>query len=127
MAEVIKHSLIADTDLLEKNRARNWNGKAIRPPLEELQILVAQAIQVKIQIIQEDPLRSGRRTILNLGHTFAYAPNLSASRDQSWESRCYGAGCAANLLACQVIAILPYSLALKVYSGCWLPPAFLLR
>jgi 3-dehydroquinate synthetase len=34
---------------------------------------VAQAIQVKINIVQVDPFEQGQRSILNLGHTFAYA------------------------------------------------------
>jgi 3-dehydroquinate synthetase len=35
--------------------------------------LVAQAIQVKIAIVQDDPFEEARRAVLNLGHTFAYA------------------------------------------------------
>ena len=38
-----------------------------------VQTLVAQAIQVKITYVQEDPFDEGIRTHLNLGHTFAHA------------------------------------------------------
>jgi 3-dehydroquinate synthase len=75
MAEVIKHSLIADSDLLQKVEAGNWihaTGE-LQQQASELQALVAQAIQVKINIIQEDPYEKGRRAVLNFGHTFAYA------------------------------------------------------
>ena len=75
MAEVIKHSLIADSDLLEKIEAGSWiqtHGE-IQQRTSELQALVAQAIQVKINIVQEDPFEKGRRVVLNFGHTFANA------------------------------------------------------
>ena len=76
MAEVIKHSLIADTpDLLARIESGYWKLEpgGLLPALADLQTLVAQAIQVKINIIQEDPYEKGRRVVLNLGHTFAYA------------------------------------------------------
>jgi 3-dehydroquinate synthetase len=41
--------------------------------LADLQSLVAQAIQIKIAIVQDDPFEEkGIRTFLNLGHTFGY-------------------------------------------------------
>ncbi len=75
MAEVIKHSLIADSDLLQKVESGNWKRTAgeLQQQASELQALVAQAIQVKINIIQEDPYEKGRRAVLNFGHTFANA------------------------------------------------------
>jgi 3-dehydroquinate synthetase len=38
-----------------------------------MQSLVAQAVQVKIAIVQEDPFETGRGEVLKLGHTFAHA------------------------------------------------------
>ncbi len=74
MAEVIKHSLIADSDLLTKIEAGKWKpAEGGFQSAAELQALVAQAIQVKINIIQEDPYEHGRRAVLNFGHTFANA------------------------------------------------------
>lgn len=75
MAEVIKHSLIADSDLLDKIESGYWKHEPGMPQarLADLQALVAQAIQVKINIVQEDPFEHGKRTVLNLGHTFAHA------------------------------------------------------
>ena len=73
MAEVIKHSLIADSDLLGKIESGNWIRTAgeTHKQASQLQALVAQAIQVKINIVQEDPYDHGRRVVLNFGHTFA--------------------------------------------------------
>jgi len=73
MSEVIKHSLIADSDLLQKIESGSWIQTAgeIQQQPSVLQALVAQAIQVKINIVQEDPYDKGRRAVLNFGHTFA--------------------------------------------------------
>lgn len=75
MAEVVKHGLIAGSDLLAQIEAGEWTmaDNALPGALGRLQSLVAQAIQVKIAIVQEDPFEEGRRAVLNLGHTFAYA------------------------------------------------------
>ncbi len=75
MAEVIKHGLIAESNLLEQVEQGFWSKNWDRSPsyIGELQRLVAQAIQVKINIVQADPFEQGHRSTLNLGHTFAYA------------------------------------------------------
>ena len=75
MAEVVKHALIAGSHLLSQLERGEWHGliHEERDALGRLQLLVAQAIQVKIAIVQDDPFEEFRRAILNLGHTFAYA------------------------------------------------------
>jgi shikimate kinase / 3-dehydroquinate synthase len=100
MAEVIKHSLIADSDLLQKIEAGNWVQTAgeLQQQESELQALVAQAIQVKINIIQEDPYDQGRRTVLNFGHTFANAiEQLSHHRVRHGEAVAMGMVAATHL------------------------------
>lgn len=102
MAEVIKHGLIADTDLLQKVENGNWRWErgTIPLPLSELQALVAQAIQIKIVIVQEDPYERGRRSILNLGHTFAHAiEQVSTYSIRHGEAVAMGLVAAVNLSA----------------------------
>jgi shikimate kinase / 3-dehydroquinate synthase len=75
LAEVIKHGLVASSSLLERIEKTSWSDTEQLLPgmLNDLQSLVAQAIQVKIAIVQDDPHEEReRRTVLNLGHTFAY-------------------------------------------------------
>ncbi len=38
-----------------------------------LATIVTQAIQVKRDVVEEDPFEKGRRAVLNLGHTFGHA------------------------------------------------------
>jgi len=100
MAEVIKHSLIADSDLLGKIEAGNWIQQegVIRQQTSELQSLVAQAIQVKINIVQEDPYDRGLRAVLNFGHTFANAiENLSRHSISHGEAVAMGMVASAHL------------------------------
>jgi shikimate kinase/3-dehydroquinate synthase len=102
MAEVIKQSLIGDPDLFAKIENGSWIRKAdeLQPPLAELQTLVAQAIQVKINIIQEDPFDRGRRNVLNLGHTFAHAIEIvSRHAVRHGEAVAMGLAAVANLSA----------------------------
>ena len=63
MAEVIKHGLISRPALLDPEI---WEKK-------HLLSLLRQAIQVKVEVVEEDPYELGIRAHLNLGHTFAHA------------------------------------------------------
>jgi 3-dehydroquinate synthase len=100
MAEVIKHGLLADTDLLQKVESKQWHYEPnkLQPPLSEIQAIVAQAIQVKIAIVQEDPFEQGQRSTLNLGHTFARAiEQVSGYAVRHGEAVAMGLVAAANL------------------------------
>ncbi len=65
-AEVIKHNLIADV--------ANWNR------LNKLQLndinwvnTIRHSIEIKKRVVEEDPFESGKRKILNFGHTIGHA------------------------------------------------------
>jgi 3-dehydroquinate synthetase len=73
MSEIVKHGLLADSDLFEKLESGDWSKRSVFSSSPAIQTLVAQAIQVKISIVQEDPFEHGKRSVLNLGHTFAHA------------------------------------------------------
>lgn len=102
MAEVIKHGLISGGELFRKLKKGGWIWETwpFQPSLSVLQELVAQAIQVKIQIVQEDPFDQGRRAILNLGHTFAHAIEQASDHTiPHGEAVAMGLVAAANLSA----------------------------
>ncbi len=62
LAEVIKHGLIADPGLLDDVERQADDAK-----------LIQRAVQVKVNIVEEDPYEQNIRAYLNLGHTFAHA------------------------------------------------------
>ena len=64
LAELLKTFLLADADLFEA---------AVAALPEVLPDHILAAGRIKAQIVSEDPFEKGRRTILNLGHTFAHA------------------------------------------------------
>jgi 3-dehydroquinate synthase len=78
LAEIAKHGLIADPVLWQRLMIEEWTHApaaygADRLLGHSLQTLVTRAIAVKQAVVEEDPYESGRRALLNLGHTFGHA------------------------------------------------------
>lgn len=84
MAEVLKHGLIADAGLLDP---------ALHRP-DSAAELVRRAVQVKVDIVEQDPFEQGIRAHLNLGHTFAHA--IEQVSGYRWQ---HGQAVGAGLLA----------------------------
>jgi len=65
MAEVLKHGLIADANYWElaKSGTESLDWEAI----------ISKSIEIKNKIVQQDPLESGPRKMLNFGHTIGHA------------------------------------------------------
>ena len=68
-AEMLKHGLLSTpqhlSDLLNYD-IRHWNNETLLPLLE-------YSVNVKRQVVRQDPFEQGLRKALNLGHTFAHA------------------------------------------------------
>jgi 3-dehydroquinate synthase len=71
LAEVIKHALLEDRQLLELLEKRNKEVLDRDPQV--IAALVERAIRVKVKIVESDFREQGVRAHLNLGHTFAHA------------------------------------------------------
>jgi 3-dehydroquinate synthase len=69
MAEVVKAGLIADAELFARLEA---DADAALSPAS-LAAAVVAAVRVKIGVVSEDERESGRRAILNFGHTLGHA------------------------------------------------------
>lgn len=63
MAELIKHAIIKEPDLFDELEAS-------QAPITSSQL--ARSVQVKIDVVEQDPFEGGRRAVLNLGHTTAH-------------------------------------------------------
>jgi 3-dehydroquinate synthase len=99
MAEVVKHGLINDPDLFASLEIGHWR-LTNQSPISNLQTLVATAIKVKRDVVQEDPFEQGRRATLNLGHTFGHAvEQVSGYRVRHGEGVAMGLVAAAHLSA----------------------------
>lgn len=71
LAEAVKHGLIADQSYFE------WIESAAEDILRRdpaaLAYLVRRSVEIKAEVVSEDERESGRRAILNAGHTVAHA------------------------------------------------------
>lgn len=71
LAEVIKHGLIRDAEFFQ------WCESHVHQLLQfdaaALAHAVSRSVQIKADIVQEDPSERGVRALLNLGHTFGHA------------------------------------------------------
>jgi 3-dehydroquinate synthase len=66
-AEVVKHWLIADAEAFARNRYVGVLGIGDWTPIIE------ESVALKRRIVEQDPLESGLRKLLNFGHTVGHA------------------------------------------------------
>ena len=66
-AEIIKHALIADADYWSDLHQINFSEN------RQLESLIHRSIEIKNEIVREDPDEKGKRKLLNFGHTIGHA------------------------------------------------------
>jgi 3-dehydroquinate synthase len=79
--EVLKYGLLGDADFfawLEENGTR-----VLARESEALAHAVRRCVEMKAAIVAEDERESGRRALLNLGHTFAHAIEAECGYDEA--------------------------------------------
>jgi len=69
-AEVIKHGLILDADLLQLLEDNAKDLITLKPAITSE--VIARSVAIKCQVVSEDEREIGIRTILNYGHTIAH-------------------------------------------------------
>ena len=75
-AEMVKHALIADEKYWEVIQ------KIAKPDAAALEGLIQKSIEIKNNVVQQDPTEKGLRKILNFGHTIGHAiESLSLEKD----------------------------------------------
>ena len=92
LAEVIKHGIIGAPDLFAELEEYGPTSMAH---------LIANAVRVKIAVVEEDPFEQGRRAVLNLGHTFGHA-----IEQVSGYSIRHGEGVALGMIAAAKLSLL---------------------
>ena len=93
-AEVVKQALIMDRDLLSTLEARVADLCRLEP--EVTTAVVRRNVELKAQVVSEDERETtGRRTILNYGHTVAHG--LEAASD--YEALLHGEAVAVGMVA----------------------------
>jgi 3-dehydroquinate synthase len=72
-AEIIKHGLILDSELLEWLEVHRGELTSELPPLALLQKITTRSTSLKSLVVSTDPLEQDIRAILNYGHTIGHA------------------------------------------------------
>jgi 3-dehydroquinate synthase len=98
-SEIIKHSLILDVGYYQY--LQDNVEKALKREADVLEEIIYQSLQCKQQVVEEDPYESGRRAILNFGHTIGHS--IEKAMDFSMlHGECVSVGMgAAAYLSCQ--------------------------
>jgi 3-dehydroquinate synthase len=71
LVEAIKHGIVADAAYFEWIEAHREALQSLDP--ERLAELIAWSVRIKAQVVGEDERESGRRAVLNAGHTIGHA------------------------------------------------------
>ncbi|OPY81248.1 MAG: 3-dehydroquinate synthase [Syntrophorhabdus sp. PtaU1.Bin153] len=71
LAEVIKHALIGDRDLLSLLEKERENILSLQE--DTIEEIVHSSLEVKVDIVSRDEKEGGERRKLNFGHTFGHA------------------------------------------------------
>ena len=71
LAEIIKHAAIADVEYLHSINQQMPKLRQLN--IESLAQIVARSCEIKAQVVSSDERETGRRAILNFGHTFGHA------------------------------------------------------
>ena len=91
MAELIKHGILADPDLFEELAQGPAESQAWSR-------WIARSLQVKIDVVEQDPFEHGLRAVLNLGHTTGHAlEQVSGFRIRHGEAVSIGMVAAARI------------------------------
>jgi 3-dehydroquinate synthase len=97
LAEIIKHSLIADKSLFEELEQKINNGSITND--EDLIKIIYDSSLIKSSIVSNDEREEGDRALLNFGHTFGHAFESSMSLKGFTHGQAVGLGmiCASKL------------------------------
>ena len=92
-AEVIKYGLLGDARFFDWLEAHA--PAVLSRDVEALTHAVARSVEMKAEIVAEDERETGRRALLNLGHTFAHALEAETGYgDALLHGEAVGVGCA---------------------------------
>jgi 3-dehydroquinate synthase len=115
LAEAVKHGLIADAEYFA------WMESTVdailRRDLDTVAQLVRRSVEIKAQVVSDDEYESGRRAILNAGHTVAHALEV-ASAYQVSHGEAVALGLVAEADLAERMRIAPPGLRTRVAELC---------
>lgn len=101
IAEVVKHAVIRDADLFAYLEGNLEKLLAMEIAPDALDQLIAQNVQIKVDVVEEDEREDGLRAILNYGHTIGHAIEASTN----YESYRHGEAVILGMIGAGDIAV----------------------
>lgn len=95
LVELIKHGFIQDKTILELLLTVK-NIDALRENHDILTTLIKKSLEVKKAVVEADYLDTGIRHILNYGHTFAHALEMTNRKKHLYHGECVAFGMLIN-------------------------------
>lgn len=111
LVEAIKHGVISDPALFERIESTAGQFDLWWGPIGA--DLLARAVRVKIDVVEEDPFEQGRRAALNLGHTLGHAVEQSSGYSLR-HGEAVGLGMLAAAHFAQALGLAPSALASRI-------------
>jgi 3-dehydroquinate synthase len=100
LAECVKHGLLGNAALFDWTESQLHNILALHT--DTLEQLLAHNVRLKAEIVMEDEKEAGRRALLNLGHTFGHAIEVTSGYGALLHGEAVALGCVtATFLAVQ--------------------------
>lgn len=90
LAEVIKHGVLADADYFNQVEIDIEKLRALDAP--SMTSAIMGSCQIKAAVVAEDEKESGKRALLNFGHTFGHAIETGLGYGQWLHGEAVGAG-----------------------------------
>ncbi|MFD1294013.1 3-dehydroquinate synthase [Lutibacter holmesii] len=92
LAEIIKYGLTYDVTIWEK--IKNFNTLS----LENISTLIHRSIEIKNEVVTEDPKEGGLRKVLNFGHTLGHAVESYFLESEEKEKLTHGEAIAIGMI-----------------------------
>ncbi|MFQ5748141.1 MAG: 3-dehydroquinate synthase [Planctomycetota bacterium] len=112
LGEVLKAALIGDADLL--HLLEEARPSDLRRPGETALAMVKAAAELKMRVVERDPLELGDRMVLNLGHTFAHALETAAGHKKLPHGEAVALGILCALRMSEELGVAEKGLARRV-------------
>lgn len=116
-AEVLKHGLICDAEFFDWLAGEGAVGASGDPVA--LERAVIRSVEIKSAIVGEDERESGKRALLNLGHTFGHALEAELGFDETvlTHGEAVALGCAMAFRYSALLGLCPDADAGRAVAG----------
>jgi shikimate kinase/3-dehydroquinate synthase len=104
-AEVIKHAMILDRDLLQLLQAHSEELLHLEPELTAEAI--RRSASIKAKVVSEDEREAGLRTILNYGHTIGHGLEAATGYERLLHGEAVAVGMMGAAMISQRLGLLP--------------------